>query len=358
MNDVLITLGSAATQTFTYGGLIYNVIGDPVNTGGAAAPIVADLVDLDDVATGISFFQTQGTDSTLSSGVAQDGTGDAFWVKTGPSASLWFESSGVQRIFGYGNLDPTHTYRFEGFSSRDSTGSRPTSWTVGGNTQTIESIGNSSETAIFTGIAPDANNQIIITTESGGDGTQASYTNALRLVDEGVASGPTTRKGSTFTVDKPGTLGTITTATLNAVDVFDHLTAQDATTATFAGALTDEITTSGEYALVLGDGTVTETIQVQVNVYGVVPSNNPLRVQGTAQSNLTSVQIRVTDGASLDDGVGTQLYYTGTGTTDANGNLSNIDLNSTSVVEDDLVEMHLKTASGESIIATETVGLI
>lgn len=162
------------------------------------------------------------------------------------------------------------------------------------------------------------------------------------------------RKGSQFTVEET-LAGNVVSATLNgnAITVDSHVGTTVTLTDTGSG-----VTASGAYDLVLTDDSATpqnETISVQVNVYGIVPSNNPLRVQGAAQSNLTSVQIRVTDGASID---ATQLYYTGAGTTDANGNLSNIDLNSTSVVADDLVLMHVKTAGGESIIATETVGTI
>ncbi len=161
------------------------------------------------------------------------------------------------------------------------------------------------------------------------------------------------RKSSTFDIET--TLGTITTATLNSVNVFDHVTGQVGTTVSFAGAATDEITTSGEYDLLLGDGATTETITVQVNVYGVAPSNNPLQKDGSALASLTGVQVRVTDGANIN---GTELYYSGSGTTDASGNLGNIDLSSTAAEVDDSVLLHMRTSAGESIIASETVELI
>ncbi|MDX1558669.1 MAG: hypothetical protein R3193_07175 [Marinobacter sp.] len=164
---------------------------------------------------------------------------------------------------------------------------------------------------------------------------------------------PQTRKSSTFDIET--TLGTITTATLNSVNVFDHVTGQVGTTVSFAGAATDEITTSGEYDLVLGDGVGTETITVQVNVYGVAPSNNPLQKDGSALASLTGVQIRVTDGANIN---GTELYYSGTATTDASGNLGNIDLSATAAADTDPVLLHMRTSAGDSIIASETVGLI
>ena len=169
-------------------------------------------------------------------------------------------------------------------------------------------------------------------------------------------SGPdyTVRKSSTFDIETTLS-GTITTATLNSVNVFDHVTGQVGATVSFAGAATDEITTSGEYDLVLGDGVGTETIAVQVNVYGVAPSNNPLQKDGSALASLAGVQLRVTDGANLN---GTELYYSGTGTTDASGNLGNIDLSSTDAADTDPVLLHMRTSAGDSIIASETVGLI
>jgi hypothetical protein len=161
------------------------------------------------------------------------------------------------------------------------------------------------------------------------------------------------RKGSTF--DATHTLGTITTATLNAVNVFDHVSSQAAGTISFAGALTDEITTSGEVDLVLGDGAATQTQTVQVNVFGVVPSNNPAQKDGAALASLTGIQIRITAGANLN---GTQVYYSGTEATDASGNFSNLDVSTSAAVAADPVRMQVLTAAGDSITSAETVGLI
>lgn len=169
------------------------------------------------------------------------------------------------------------------------------------------------------------------------------------------ASTPTQeiRKSSTFDIETA--LGTITTATLNAVNVFDHITGQAGTTVSFEGAATDEITTSGEYTLTLGDGTGTEDITVQVNVYGVVPSDNPWQKEGTALADLTNVQYRVVAGLDLN---GTELFYTGTGTTNASGNIPTFDVSDSAADVDDTVHILGLTANGESIIAPETVELI
>ena len=183
--------------------------------------------------------------------------------------------------------------------------------------------------------------------------SQGAVALVVRPGTAGPASTPEIRKSSTFDIET--TLGTITTATLNAVNVFDHITGQAGTTVSFEGAATDEITTSGEYTLTLGDGSSTEDITVQVNIYGVAPSNNPLQKDGSALASLTNVQVRVTDGANIN---GTELYYSGTATTDASGNLGNIDLSSTAAAVDDSVLFHMRTAAGDSIIAAETVELI
>jgi len=163
---------------------------------------------------------------------------------------------------------------------------------------------------------------------------------------------PTLRKGSQFTVEET-LAGTVTSATLNgnAITVDSHVGTTVTLTDTGSG-----ITTSGEYPLVLTDDTAaTETITVQVNVYGVAPSNNPLQKDGAALASLTGVQVRITDGENIN---GTELYYSGTATTDASGNLASIDLSSTAVVDADPVLLHMRTAAGDSIIASETVGLI
>lgn len=160
----------------------------------------------------------------------------------------------------------------------------------------------------------------------------------------------TIRKGETgFTQDHG--LGTITAATLggNAITIASQV----------AGTVTlDEtsgITTSGEYDLVLDDGSSTETYTYQLNVVGVAPSNNPVQKDGAALANLTNVQVRISAGTTLS---GTEYYYTGTATTDGSGNLSSIDLSATAAAIDDSVLLQIMTAAGDSITATETIGLI
>jgi hypothetical protein len=165
------------------------------------------------------------------------------------------------------------------------------------------------------------------------------------------ASGPdyTQRKGSTF--DATHTLGTITTATLNGAAITINSTGAGTVNLTD----TSGVTTSGEYNLVLGDGAATQTQTVQVNVFGVVPSNNPAQKDGSALASLTGIQIRITAGANLN---GTQVYYSGTETTNASGNFSTLDVSTSAAVAADPVLMQVLTAAGDSITSAETVELI
>jgi hypothetical protein len=165
------------------------------------------------------------------------------------------------------------------------------------------------------------------------------------------STGPdyTQRKGSTF--DATHTLGTITTATLNGAAITINTTGAGTVNLTD----TSGVTTSGVYNLVLGDGAATETYTVQLNVFGVVPSNNPAQKDGVALASLTNVQVRITSGTGLN---GVQRFYSPTEATDASGNFSTLDLSSSVAADADPVLMHVLTAAGDSIISSETVGLI
>lgn len=173
---------------------------------------------------------------------------------------------------------------------------------------------------------------------------------AIVFTDGGSAL-PSIRKTGSATFDKPAGIGTITGVTLDGAVI--TLDSQDATTFTVTDS-DGSITTSGVYDLVATGDTV-ETISVQVNVYGVAPSNNPLQKDGVALVSLTNVEVRVSVGVTL---AGSQLFYSGTATTDTSGNIGNIDLSSTAAADTDPVLLSIRTADGDSIIAEETVGLI
>jgi hypothetical protein len=214
---------------------------------------------------------------------------------------------------------------------------QPAAWTVESSDSGITGVG-------WVGLYSNRDSVVDIDVFSVGTGTDNASLIAL-------ATGPdyTQRKGSTFTATH--TLGTITTATLNAAAITINTTGAGTVNLTD----TSGITTSGEYNLILGDGAATETYTVQLNVYGVVPSNNPAQKDGSALASLTGVQIRITAGANLN---GTQVYYSPTETTDASGNFSTLDVSTSAAVAADPVLMQVLTAAGDSITSAETVELI
>jgi hypothetical protein len=167
-----------------------------------------------------------------------------------------------------------------------------------------------------------------------------------------VAPDYTQRKNSTFTATH--TLGTVPdSVTINGLAA----TFSSATTTTVSVTLDAAITTSGEYNLVIADtvAVTSQTQTIQINVFGVVPINNPVQKDGVALSNLTNIQVRITNGSLL---TGEQRFYSSTQTTDGSGNLSTYDVSSTIAAAEDPVLLQVLTAAGDSITSTEAVELI
>ena len=160
--------------------------------------------------------------------------------------------------------------------------------------------------------------------------------------DPATSAAQEVRKGSTLDGVTHG-LGTITTATLNGVNVFDHVSSQAAGTASFTGAITDEITTSGEVDLVLGDGTGTETYKVQVNVVGLASFN--INKDGADQGSLTDVEFIILTGAAGSRAINQQI--TGI-TTMAGGDTGAIEITDTALNDGDtvMVAQRSDTVSG------------
>ena len=100
----------------------------------------------------------------------------------------------------------------------------------------------------------------------------------------------------------------------------------------FTGAITDEIATSGEYDLVLGDGTGTETQTVQVNVVGLASYN--INKDGADQTSLTDVELLTLTGTAGSRTLVEQI--TGV-TTDANGDTGAIEVSDLTLDVDDTV---------------------
>lgn len=177
-------------------------------------------------------------------------------------------------------------------------------------------------------------------TEDPGSFSSAAETTSVgvTLAIPPAATGPQEiRKSSTFDVETA--LGTITTATLNSVNVFDHVTGQVGTTVSFESAATDEIATSGEYTLTLGDGTGTEDITVQVNVVGL-PSNTA-RKDGALLTSLTDLTLDAFNASGT-------LVKSLTGvTTNASGVISPVDLSDISEAVGDILKVSLHSATSD-----------
>lgn len=251
--------------------------------------------------------------------------------------SMWTD---VDVAHEWSGLDDTKTYAFELFGARlDSGANRSIDVSTDpafGTFVTLETDGNTSETVLLTGLSPTSG-VITLYTRQSASATSPFHVNAVRLYEEVASADYTQRKGSTFDVTHG--LGAITTATLNSVNVFDHLTGQVGTTVSFSGAATDEITTSGQYTLTLGDGVGTEDITVQVNVVGL-PTNTAKKDGGL----LTSLADLTLDAVNSSGTVVEQL--TGI-TTDASGIISAIDLSHISEAIGDTLKVSLHSAAAD-----------
>ncbi|BES72175.1 hypothetical protein RE428_31930 [Marinobacter nanhaiticus D15-8W] len=82
-----------------------------------------------------------------------------------------------------------------------------------------------------------------------------------------------------------------------------------------------------------------------------LPSYN-LNKDGADQASKSGIQVRVVAGTALN---GTQLYYSNSVTTDANGDTSPIDLSSSAAAVNDTVTVTILTGDGYGIPFTDTV---
>ena len=136
------------------------------------------------------------------------------------------------------------------------------------------------------------------------------YSDDEPLVLQSLTPDYTARKGSTVTITHTLTADGITTATLNGETVtIGTQSGQDADIDLDETA----ITTSGEYDLVLGDGTDTETFTVQYNVIGL--ATNTLQKEGDALADLSDVRITVLNAAGTRLDRQTGLTTNGSGVT-------------------------------------------
>jgi hypothetical protein len=166
-----------------------------------------------------------------------------------------------------------------------------------------------------------------------GNARHLTLSGAVASTDE-PGTGYTQRKGSTF--DVTHTLGTITTATLNGTAITINTTGAGTVNLTDISG----IATSGEYNLVLGDGTGTETYTVQLNVVGLASYN--INKDGADQASLADVEFIVMTGAAGSRVIAEQI--TGV-TTDVSGNTGAIEITDVSMNADDVVTILQQSAT-------------
>jgi hypothetical protein len=328
-----------------------------LNTGSWGTVALTGFKHPDDVS--ISWITAKGTSGEANRAMnvySIDGTGYLFSNPSSQGYAVRWFGDWITVYRGVGGAFVTIAQVFRG-PAVDGTVLRFTVAQSGANKLITVAINGGAPIASYTDTAPltlPAGGGIVTYSSSDNSSDAAIYALGVGTGGDAAPTAPTgpdytQRKGSTFTATH--TLGTITTATLNGAAI--------AINSTGAGTVnltdTSGITTSGVYNLVLGDGAATQTQTVQVNVFGVVPSNNPAQKDGSALASLTGVQIRITAGANLN---GTQVYYSGTETTDASGNFSALDVSTSAAVAADPVRMQVLTAAGDSITSAETVGLI
>lgn len=330
----------------------------PANTNGtwnaflSTAVTDAALTNFDGSASAWLFSALNGLE-TRAGTAPSAGTGDAAWVDEQIIAAEGWNtaagSGGAYRsvVVNVDEIDDTYSVKVFGYRGATD---RETNIKVNSELDQQISANDMSEIAFFPEVSPDVNGDLTISMAEV-NSSNFAYMNAI-VVSRNVASTVTARKGATFDIET--TLGTITTATLNSVDVFDHITGQVGTTVSFEGAATDEITTSGQYTLTLGDGAGTENITVQVNVVGLASFN--INKDGTDQGSLTDVEFIILTGAAGSRAINDQI--TGI-TTTAGGDTGPIEITDTALnVDNTITVVQQSPAVGGGVVHASTLVLI
>ncbi|HBL78095.1 MAG: hypothetical protein A2W90_13490 [Bacteroidetes bacterium GWF2_42_66] len=100
----------------------------------------------------------------------------------------WLQTTDTEPVvFTLTGLDPSRTFSFDFFSSRDATGTRTTYFTIGSTTKSINACSNTGTLVTFEDVSPSSEGEIVITMSknSGGYG----YINAM-IVRKGSAPNP------------------------------------------------------------------------------------------------------------------------------------------------------------------------
>ena len=312
---------------------------------------IPDLIDFDTgLGTGYSLWLVQAGNSTSTTPIA---TSTYFGLPAEYWNQIALTTNGGTAILEFRGLTPGDSYSLAltGFNPNG----RDSDLTVEGVTQTYVTAGTADAPEaplVFNGTVPADGIITFSTTLAATGGQFYGYLNGGILTISAPAI-PSFRKSSTFDIET-GLSGTVTAATLNGVNVLDHVTGQAGTTVSFAGAATDEITTSGEYTLTLGDGTGTEDITVQVNVVGLASFN--INKDGADQGSLTDVEFIILTGAAGSRAINQQI--TGI-TTTAGGDTGTIEITDAALdVDDTITVVQQSPTVGGGLVHTATLELI
>lgn len=313
---------------------------------------IPDLIDFDTgLGTGYSLWLVQAGTNTLTSGASATST--YFDLPANYWNQQAYSTNGGTAILEFRGLTPGDSYSLAltGFNLNG----RDSDLTVEGVTQTYVTAGTADAPeapVVFNGTVPADGIITFSTTLAATGGQFYGYLNGGILTISAPAI-PSFRKSSTFDIETTLS-GTVTAATLNSVNVFDHVTGQVGTTVSFAGAATDEIITSGEYTLTLGDGTGTEDITVQVNAVGLASFN--INKDGADQGSLTDVEFIILTGAAGSRAINQQI--TGI-TTTAGGDTGTIEITDAALdVDDTITVVQQSPTVGGGLVHTATLELI
>lgn len=330
----------------------------PLRVGSSLA--VDETQVLDTLTTGVKA-TSEGISIRIDTPFGTEGSSDAY--ATGPfpihgfSEGAWWSRSrtdiNASAAVSIINLTPGGSYYIE-VAGKEMDPTRDTRYTFPSGFLDYDANDGATDSPnppVSTTETADVNGEIQITVEKTPTGNFYGYLGVLS-VEAAAAVVPVVRKSSTFDIET--TLGTITTATLNSVNVADHITGQAGTTVSFGGAATDEIATSGEYTLTLGDGATTENITVQVNVVGLASFN--INKDGADQGSLTDVEFIILTGAAGSRAINQQI--TGI-TTTAGGDTGTIEITDAALdVDDTITVVQQSPTVGGGAVHTATLELI
>jgi len=152
----------------------------------AGTPGLNNMLDEDGEPTTFGFTYTSNWE-----GVNTNGVSVGIYESNVTSTALWFNDNTTPRIITFTGLDPNRSYDLTLFASRNATGAASTDLSVtfssGGKLSTINTYNNSNNTAILTGLKPNASGQIALSIARAGN-TNNVYLNSA-IIREYVGNG-------------------------------------------------------------------------------------------------------------------------------------------------------------------------